>query len=64
MVLAIQARIRVGYETDRSQVLHSQRKANDEPPCKVSALLVVTILRSPLISASDDSGSYSGQIRN
>ncbi len=64
MVPAIQARIQVGDETDRSQVLHSPRKANDEPTCKVSALVVVTIPRSPLISGSGDSGSYSGRIRN
>ncbi len=64
VVPAIRARIRVGYETDRPQVLHSPRKANDEPPCKVSALLVMTIQRSPLISGSGDLGSYSGWIRN
>ncbi len=64
MVPAIWARIQVGYETDRPQVLHSPRKANDEPPCKVSALLVVTIQRSPLITDSGDSGPHSALIRN
>ncbi len=64
MVLAILASIRVGYETDRSQLLHSPRDSNSEPPFKVSALLVATIPRSLLISGSGDSGSYSGRIRN
>ncbi len=62
MVLAIQARIQVRYETDRFQLLHGLRDSNNEPLCKVSALSVVAIPKSPLISDSGDSGSYSGRI--
>ncbi len=64
MVPAIRARIWVGYETDRSQLLHTPGDSNNEPLRNVSALLVVAIPRSPLISDSGDSGSYSGLIRN
>ncbi len=59
MVPAIGARIQVGYETDRSQLLHSPRDSNNEPLRNGSALLVVTIPRSLLISGSGDSGFYS-----
>ncbi len=45
VIPAIRARIRVRYETDRSQLLRSPRKPNDEPLWKVSALLVSTIPR-------------------
>ncbi len=62
MVPAIQARIPVGYEIDRSQLLHSPREPNNETPYKVSARLVATIPRSLRISGSGDLGSYSGQI--
>ncbi len=64
VVPAIRARIRVGYETDRSHLLHRPRDSNNESPSKVSAFLVATIPRSPLISGSGVSGSYSGWIRN
>ncbi len=56
MVAAIRVRILVGYETDRLQLLHTPREPNNEPPCTISALLAVTILRPPIISVSGDSG--------
>ncbi len=59
VVPVIQARIRVRYETDRSQLLRNLRDSINEPPCKHSAFLVVTIPGSPLISGSGDLGSYS-----
>ncbi len=59
----IRARIRVGYETDRSQLLRNPGDSNNEPPCKLSAFLIATIPRSLLISVSGDSGSYSCRIR-
>ncbi len=62
MIPAIRIRIRVWYETNRSQLLHSPRQPNGEPPCKISAHLFLTIPGSSLISGSGDSGSYSGWI--
>ncbi len=59
VVPAIRARIRVGYETDRSQLLRNPREPNIEPQCKISAFLFATIPRSLLISSSGDSGPYS-----
>ncbi len=64
MVPAIQARIQTGYGTDRTQLSRSLRDSDNEPPGKLSVYLVATILRSPLISGSGDSGSCSGRIRN
>ncbi len=64
MLWTIPTRIRERYETDGSQILHNPRKANDEPTYNVSALLVVTIQRLPLITGSGDLGPFSGRIRD